>query len=99
VGGAIAVDSSHPMLSNCTFTRNSAGTRGGAMFNEAFSPRRIDAMDDFVEGTARKLMDAFIQDGFCDWVKQMAVPLPLIVIGKQVGVPEEDIWKIKAMPE
>ena len=26
----------------------------------------------------------------------MAVPLPLIVIGQQMGVPEEDIWQIKA---
>lgn len=67
-----------------------------AMFNEAFSPKRINAMDDFVEQTARKLIDDFIDDGHCDWVKQMAVPLPLIVIGRQVGVPEEDIWKIKA---
>ena len=25
----------------------------------------------------------------------MAVPLPLIIIGQQVGVPEEDIWQIK----
>ena len=25
-----------------------------------------------------------------------AIPLPLIVIGHQVGVPEEDIWKNKA---
>lgn len=67
-----------------------------AMFNEAFSPKRIDAMDSFVEATAYKLINAFIEDGHCDWVKQMAVPLPLIVIGKQVGVPEADIWKIKA---
>ena len=25
-----------------------------------------------------------------------AVPLPLIIIGRQMGVPEEDIWQIKA---
>lgn len=67
-----------------------------AMFNEAFRPKRIEAMDPFVEATAYKLVDAFIDDGHCDWMKQMAVPLPLIVIGKQVGVPEEDIWQIKA---
>jgi cytochrome P450 len=53
-------------------------------------------MDPFVEATAYRLIDEFIDDGRCDWVKQMAVPLPLIVIGHQVGVPEADIWKIKA---
>ena len=66
------------------------------MFNEAFRPKVINAMDPFVRDTAYKLIDAFIDDGHCDWVKQMAVPLPLIVIGQQMGVPEEDIWKIKA---
>ena len=67
-----------------------------AMFNEAFRPRKINEMDPFVEETAYRLMDAFLTDGHCDWVKQMAVPLPLIVIGRQMGVPEEDIWQIKA---
>ena len=66
-----------------------------AMFNEAFRPKRINAMDPFVAATAYKLIDAFIDAGRCDWVKQFAVPLPLIVIGHQVGVPEEDIWQIK----
>lgn len=67
-----------------------------AMFNEAFRPKKINAMDPFVRDTAYKLLDAFIDDGRCDWVKQYAVPLPLIVIGRQMGVPEEDIWQIKA---
>ena len=66
------------------------------MFNAAFRPKRINAMDPFVAATAYKLIDAFIADGRCDWVKQYAVPLPLIVIGHQVGVPEADIWQIKA---
>jgi len=30
-----------------------------------------------------------------DWVKQFAVPLPLIIICHQMGTPREDIWKIK----
>lgn len=67
-----------------------------AMFNEAFKPKKIDGMDPFVRDTAYRLIDAFVDDGHCDWIHQYAVPLPLIVIGAQVGVPEEDIWKIKA---
>ena len=67
-----------------------------AMFNEAFKPKKIEGMDSFVRDTAYKLMDAFVDDGQCDWIKQYAVPLPLIVIGQQMGVPEADIWKIKA---
>jgi cytochrome P450 len=67
-----------------------------SMFNEAFRPKKINEMDPFVGETAYKLIDAFLDDGHCDWVRQFAVPLPLIIIGRQVGVPEEDIWKIKA---
>jgi|TARA_B110000881_G_scaffold211294_1_gene219613 cytochrome P450 len=66
------------------------------MFNEAFKPKKIEGMDSFVRDTAYKLIDAFVDDGQCDWIKQYAVPLPLIVIGQQMGVPEADIWKIKA---
>jgi cytochrome P450 len=67
-----------------------------AMFNEAFRPKKIDSMDPFVRNTAYKLIDAFVEAGHCDLVKQYAVPLPLIVIGQQMGVPEADIWQIKA---
>ena len=67
-----------------------------AMFNEAFRPARINEMEPLVEGTARKLIAAFIDDGYCDWMQQFAVPMPLIIIGAQMGAKEEDIWRIKA---
>jgi len=66
-----------------------------AMFDKAFRPGKIKQLDPFVESTANRLFDAFTDDGRCDWVRQFAVPLPLIVIGHQMGVKEEDIWFIK----
>ncbi len=65
------------------------------LFAHAFRPQKIKEMDEFVETLAHRLIDNFIAEGKCDWVHEFAVPLPLIVIGHQVGVPEEDIWKIK----
>jgi cytochrome P450 len=67
-----------------------------AMFNEAFKPKKIEGMDPFVRDTAYRLIDAFVDKGKCEWIREYAVPLPLIVIGQQMGVPEEDIWQIKA---
>ncbi|MBI1181232.1 MAG: cytochrome P450 [Alphaproteobacteria bacterium] len=67
-----------------------------AMFDNAFRAGKIKGMDPLVEETAYKLIDGFLDDGHCDWVKQFAVPLPLIIIGKQMGAKEEDIWRIKA---
>ena len=67
-----------------------------ALFDHAFRPAKIKLLDPFLADLAGRLIDDFIDDGHCDWVKQFAVPLPLIAIGKQMGVPEADIWKIKA---
>ena len=66
------------------------------LFNHAFRPSRIKELDPFIEDLAHRLIDAFVDDGRCDWVRSFAIPLPLIVIGRQMGAPEEDIWRIKA---
>lgn len=66
-----------------------------AMFNEAFKPSRIKEIDPRVERLAYELIDDFIDDGHCDWVSQFAVPLPLYIIGEQMGAPREDMWRIK----
>ena len=49
-----------------------------------------------VEQLSYRLIDDFIDDGHCDWVKQFAVPMPLIVIIRQAGAREEDMWRIKS---
>jgi cytochrome P450 len=66
------------------------------MFDHAFRPGRIKELDPFVEDLTNRLFDAFVDDGTCEWVQSLAIPLPLYVIGKQMGVPEEDMPRIKA---
>ena len=66
------------------------------LFNHAFRPSRIKEMDPFIEELAHQLIDKFIDDGRCDWVRSFAIPLPLIVIGRQMGARDEDMWQIKA---
>lgn len=70
-----------------------------AMFNEAFKPSRIKEIDPLVENLAYELIDGFIDDGRCDWVRQFAVPLPLYVIGEQMGAKREDMARIKGWTE
>ena len=70
-----------------------------AMFNEAFSPKRVNELDPEVRDLAYRLLDDFLDDGHCDWVRQFAVPLPLIIIGRQMGADPEDIWRIKEWTE
>jgi cytochrome P450 len=67
-----------------------------AMFDKAFRAGKIKELDPFVEALAYELFDGFIDDGRCDFVRQYAVPLPLTIICRQMGAPDEDIWRIKA---
>ena len=66
-----------------------------AMFNQAFKPSKIKEIDPQVEGLAYELIDGFLGDGHCEWVKQFCVPLPLFIIGEQMGAKREDMWRIK----
>ena len=67
-----------------------------SIFDEAFRASKIRDLDPEVEALAYKLIDDFIDDGECNIVKQYAVPLPLIIICRQMGARDEDIWRIKA---
>ena len=66
------------------------------LFNHAFRPKRIKELEPLLETTAHELIDEFINDGSCDWVRSFAVPLPLLMIGMQMGAEPKDIWRIKA---
>lgn len=70
------------------------------VFDNAFRAGKVKQLDTVVEETAYRLVDDMIADGpQADWVRALAVPLPLIVIGKQMGAKEEDIWRIKEWTE
>ena len=66
------------------------------LFDHAFRPKKIAELEPTIHGLAQQLIDDFIEAGTCDFVRQFAVPLPLIVIGVQMGANPDDIWKIKA---
>ena len=44
----------------------------------------LKVMDSYVRGFSYQLVDAFSDDGSCVRVRQFAVPMPLIAIGKQI---------------
>ncbi len=67
-----------------------------SLFNHAYRPNRIKMLEPVIERYARELFDSFVDDEHCDFVKQFAVPLPLMVIAVQVGANLDDIWRIKA---
>ncbi len=72
-----------------------AHTQYRKLINHAFTVRRIRGMTGYVETTVNDLMDRFIGRGHCDFVRELAIPLPCTVIADQLGVPRERIWELK----
>lgn len=65
------------------------------IFEHALRAGKIRELDPYIEKIAHQLVDAFAPRGRCDVVADYAVPLPLMAICSQVGVPIDDVWTIK----
>ena len=66
-----------------------------ALYEKTFRASQIKKLEGFIAETTEQLFANFIETGSCDWVREFAIPLPLIVICHEMGAPKEDIWKIK----
>ncbi|WP_285029997.1 cytochrome P450 [Mycolicibacterium sp. lyk4-40-TYG-92] len=55
-----------------------------------FTPRMIRQMEAEVRATVTGLIDSVIEKGACDFVDEIAVELPLIVIADMLGVVQDD---------
>jgi cytochrome P450 len=69
------------------------------VFDAAFRPARIAELDPFVESLAHRLVDAFVDRGRCEFVSEFAIPLPLFVVGRQMGIEERHMLRIKEWTE
>jgi len=71
-------------------------TRLRKLCMSAFTPRRVDAMEDKVREIAHDLIDKAVQDGECELIADFAEPFPAIVTAGLLGVPLEDHRQLKA---
>jgi cytochrome P450 family 142 subfamily A polypeptide 1 len=55
-----------------------------------FTPRQVRAMEERVRATCDRIIDAVAARGSCDFVADIAAPLPLHVIGDMLGVAPGD---------
>jgi cytochrome P450 len=58
------------------------------LVSRAFTPRRLAALEAFVRTTVIRLLDRLVEQGGGDFVKELAMPLPMDVIFTLLGVPE-----------
>ncbi|HYO01414.1 MAG TPA: cytochrome P450 [Mycobacterium sp.] len=61
--------------------------------NRAFTPKVLARIEESVRDRARRLVTEMVEnhpDGRCDFVAELAGPLPLQIICDMMGIPEED---------
>jgi cytochrome P450 len=73
-----------------------AHTRLRKLCSSAFTPRRVEAMEDEIAGIADRLIDGVIASGRMDVIADFAEPFPAIVTASLLGVPLEDHRQLKA---
>jgi cytochrome P450 len=66
------------------------------LVTRAMPARQVPAMEEAVRGIANDLIDGFIDRGSADLIADFAMPLPVIIISKLLGVPAERGDEFKA---
>jgi hypothetical protein len=70
-------------------------TRLRSLLNKAFTPRVVEAMRPRVEALVDELLTQAMRAGSVDLVRDLASPLPAIVIAQILGAPAEDAQLFK----
>lgn len=69
-----------------------------AVHRKALTPqlaaKRIRAFEPFIAATADELWKANIHDGRIEWMSAMANRLPMMIVGRIIGVPDSDIDRL-----
>jgi cytochrome P450 family 142 subfamily A polypeptide 1 len=60
------------------------------LVSEGFTPKRVRAMEDKLRSVCDAIIDRVCERGSCDFVKDVAAPLPIIMIGDMLGVAPAD---------
>jgi len=60
------------------------------IISAGFTPRRVAEHEPFLRRKVGDLIDAVSERGECDFVRDIATPLPMYMIGELMGLPEAD---------
>jgi len=79
-----------PLERNLLGLDNPDHARLRALVHHAFTPRRIEQIRDQIQDVTNALLDAAVPHGGMDLIADFALPLPLTMIGRILGVPAAD---------
>src|SRR5215831_7000721 len=60
------------------------------LVNKGFTPRRVRDSEESIREVCDAILDTVCERGECDFVNDIAAPLPMILIGDMLGVAPED---------
>jgi cytochrome P450 PksS len=67
-----------------------------AIVHRAFTPRTVERMREQTQAVADRALDAALRRGEADLIHDYALPIPLDIIGRILGVPERDHARFSA---
>ena len=70
-------------------------TRLRKLVSKAFTPRSIQKLEPEIQEIVREQLDQVASRGEMDVIRDLATPLPVIVIAEMIGVPREDREQFK----
>ena len=70
-------------------------TRLRALVNRAFTPRTVESLRPRVESIVEEHLDRAARAGSMDVIRDLAYPLPVIVIAEMLGIPTKDREQFK----
>ena len=71
-----------------------AHTRYRKILAKAFTPATVNQLEGAIRRRVTKTLDKVIEAGRCDFVEDIAVPIPLGVLIELLGVPDNDIAQV-----
>jgi len=69
-------------------------TKYRLILQKAMTPHAVTKLEGAVRAVVTRTIDEVIARGECDFVKDIAVPVPLRILAELIGVPDEDIWRL-----
>ena len=64
------------------------------LLTKVFTPRAVAQREDDIRAVITTLLDSVIEQGACDFVRDVAVEFPLVVTANMLGVPQSDRGKL-----
>jgi cytochrome P450 len=83
-------------LASCSTSDPPVHTRVRGFLEKLFTVQTVRGMRPMIDRTTNELIDAFESRGSVELVRELAHPLPMIVIAELLGVPTSDIERFKA---